>query len=238
MGLFCIILSILLFIIFFHPMLAGVVNAGNVFGVFFSVLLFLYGLFRKYIPQGTRCFVLTLITFGCVFMIFMGALMVRGTKGEEKAGCTVVVLGCGLNGERPSLILSKRIRAAYDYLIKNPGSACICSGGQGKDEVISEAECIYRELLSLGIAEDRLYKEEESTSTRENLRNSLTIIQEHSLNPALAVATSDFHCFRAVRLAEKEGAEAIPLSAPTMLSFLPTYFVRECFSILKMWLVP
>lgn len=238
MGLFCIIIGMILFILFVHPMFAGVVNAGNVFGVFFSVLLFLYGLFRKSIPQGMRRGVRILALLGCLLLAVLGVVIAKGARKTPQEPCTVVVLGCGLNGERPSLILQKRIRAAYDYLTDNPSAACICSGGQGEDELISEAECIYRELRAMGIEQERLYKEDRSTSTLENLSFSVEIIRENDLTPALALATSEFHCYRAVKMAEKLGYTAYALQAGTMISFLPTYFLRECFAVLKMWILP
>ena len=93
----------------------------------------------------------------------------------------MIVLGCGVNGDRPSLMLTERLDAAYDYLNTHEEVVCILSGGQGKGENISEAECMYRSLTEKGIARDRLYKEDRSTSTRENLLYSKKIIEEKNL---------------------------------------------------------
>ena len=101
--------------------------------------------------------------------------MVRASKTAPKDETVMIVLGCGVNGDRPSLMLTERLDAAYDYLNTHEEVVGILSGGQGKGENISEAECMYRYLTEKGIAKERLYKEERSTSTRENLLYSTGI---------------------------------------------------------------
>ena len=55
------------------------------------------------------------------------------------------------------------------------------SGGKGDGENISEAEAMYRYLTGHGIDGDRLIREEESTSTKENLEFSCRKIWKHRL---------------------------------------------------------
>ena len=56
------------------------------------------------------------------------------------------------------------------------------SGGQGPGEEISEAECMYRWLVAKGIEASRIYKEDKSTSTEENI-----IFSEETLYNLLGV---------------------------------------------------
>ena len=72
--------------------------------------------------------------------------MVRASKSAPKDETVMIVLGCGVNGDRPSLMLTERLDAACDYLNTHEEVVCILSGGQGKGENISEAECMYRYL--------------------------------------------------------------------------------------------
>ncbi len=81
----------------------------------------------------------------------------------------VVVLGAKVNPDGPSVSLWDRICAAYTYLDTHPGVTAVLSGGRGTDEPITEAQCMYRELVELGIDPHRLILEEEATSTWENL---------------------------------------------------------------------
>ena len=105
------------------------------------------------------------------------------------------MLGAGVNGETPSLTLRTRIDAAAAYLEEHPDVPVVLSGGQGPGEAITEAECMRRALVRRGADESRLYPEERSTSTQENLRYSRAILEELGVDPArrVAIVTSDFH---------------------------------------------
>ena len=80
----------------------------------------------------------------------------------------IIVLGAGLKGDTPSLALERRLEKAAEYMNKNGNAIAIVSGGQGKGETISEAQAMENYLLNHGIREDRIIKEDNSTSTYEN----------------------------------------------------------------------
>ena len=96
--------------------------------------------------------------------------MVKYANYKTNEGAeTVIVLGCKVNGSTPSKYLNDRCKKAAEYLKKNPDAVAILSGGQGSDEDISEAQCMENVLVKLGIEQSRLYKEDRSTSTSENI---------------------------------------------------------------------
>ena len=109
------------------------------------------------------------------------------------------MLGAGVNGETPSLTLRTRIDAAAAYLEEHPDVPVVLSGGQGPGEAITEAKCMRRALVRRGVDESRLYPEERSTSTQENLRYSRAILEELGvdLTQRVAIVTSDYHLCRA-----------------------------------------
>lgn len=144
-----------------------------------------------------------------------------------------VVLGCSVKGEHPSRMLRQRIEAATEYLEKNPDSKAVLSGGQGPDEKISEAECMRRELVRRGIAADRLYLEDRSTSTEENVAFSAKIIEQNGLNRHVTVVTSDFHCRRGMLLCQRAGLTASSTPAATDVYLLGTYWMREMLAVVK-----
>ena len=138
----------------------------------------------------------------------------------------IIVLGAKVNGTQPSGALRNRIDVASEYLHENPETLVIASGGQGPDEGISEAECIFRGLIQRGIDESRIIKEDQSTSTLENLTYSLTLIEKTS--PSIGLVTNNFHVYRSMKIAETfEGYtfHAVPV-ATSLLSF-PHYMLRE-----------
>lgn len=161
--------------------------------------------------------------------------MVQAAGKTPQNGSTLIVLGCKVNGEQPTLMLRERLDAAYEFLIANEDSLCILSGGKGNGEDISEAECMYKYLIDKGIRSSRLYIEDKSTSTQENLAFSYKIIEKYDLPKNIAIATNEFHIYRAGIIAEELGLEYTSVSASTAWWLLPTYYVRELYGILYQW---
>ncbi len=129
----------------------------------------------------------------------------------------VVVLGAKVRPDGPSVSLWDRITAAYEYLEDHPDTVAVLSGGLGSDEPITEAECMYRELATLGIDPKRLLREEASKSTWENLNFSLDLIEKTTGRrpEKIGVLSSEYHLFRAELLAKKCGVEAVGIPART-----------------------
>jgi uncharacterized SAM-binding protein YcdF (DUF218 family) len=120
------------------------------------------------------------------------------------------------------------------YLINNPDAVVIVSGGQGTEEKITEAEAMKRYLLDHGIKEDRIIKEETSTSTMENFKNTKEILlQNHVENPRVLIVTNDFHLFRSKLLAKRNGYIAYGLPSRTPITILPNCYIREYFAVVK-----
>nr|MBQ6241918.1 YdcF family protein [Lachnospiraceae bacterium] len=217
----------------------GITNEGNLLGTAIGVLLILYGIFRKKITPLLRRIFLSVLGLGALLVLISGVAIVRQSRQtpRQEEG-TVVILGCGVRGTVPSLMLQTRIDAAADYLTAHPGLTAICSGGQGRGESISEGECIYRELTARGIAAERLRVEDRSSNTEENLRFSAEIIEKEGLSPRLILISSEYHLYRAVLKAQRQGREADTVPAHTPLRLLPTYFLRECLGVVKEWVFP
>ena len=94
---------------------------------------------------------------------------------------------------------------------------------------------MYRYLVAKGIDPARLYKEDKSTDTRENLKFSKALIEENGLHPVIAIATSEFHEYRAGQLARELGLEYGAVPGKTAIWLFPTYYVRELYAILELW---
>ena len=172
------------------------------------------------------------VAFGCV----EGLLLSHGEADNDALTAeAAIVLGAGVNGETPSLILQSRIERAADYLTKHPDAVAILSGGQGDGERISEAECMRRELVKRGIPEERLVLEDRSTSTAENFAYSKALLESMGLSETtVAVITSDFHCFRAHLIAQRAGLSVLDIPAESPYALLnANYYVREAFALCK-----
>ena len=229
---------------FMTPMLSAIVNIGNITGVAVSVILFFMVVFRGTFAQmfsrmlthkGGRIFLFTAGGIACIALIgavVISCFMVKAMNDKPKnSQTTVVVLGCQINGETPSRMLKRRLDAAYDYLSENGDVKVIVSGGQGSDEVTSEADVMRKYLLQRGIEDSRIYMENKSTSTEENLRFSKEIIDKEGLCGEITIVTDGFHQLRADILAKKQGIEARNISASTEKWLLPTYWIREIYGV-------
>ncbi len=171
------------------------------------------------------------ICVGVLAAAVTGCFIIHGAYGNPGQDCDyVIVLGAGVNGTVPSLSLRERIDAAYDYLIAHPQAICVVSGGQGNNEDISEAECMFRELTAMGIQPERVWMEDQATSTRENLRFSLALIEQRTGNrpDSVGLISSEYHLFRAGLMARDEGVTATGIPAETTwITLRINYFLRE-----------
>jgi len=173
-----------------------------------------------------------------LFLTVEGLLLFRGEQDNAALPAdAVIVLGAGVNGETPSLILRSRIDAAGDYLEQHPDIPVVLSGGRGPGEDISEAEAMGRALRSAGVPEERLLLEEQSASTAENFAYSKQLLQDRGVDTdtaVIAVVTSDFHCFRAHLIAQRAGLQVIDIPAEVGWPLLnANYYVREFFALGK-----
>lgn len=150
---------------------------------------------------------------------------------SENEDVTVLVLGCQVIGEKPSVMLRARIESAYAYLSTHPDAKCIATGGKGDNENISEGECIRRELTGMGIDASRIYVEDRSTNTAENMAFSAAIIRQNGLSPTVAVASDNFHQLRASIFAARSGLESRSLGCPSAWFLSGGYWAREVLAL-------
>ena len=105
------------------------------------------------------------------------------------------------------------------------------------DEDITEALAMERYLVSRGIDKEQIIKEENSRNTHENMVFSREIIESRG-GGSVAIISSDYHLYRARRLAENAGLFPVMIPAETTL---PILFVnctlREAFALVKAHLV-
>ena len=170
----------------------------------------------------------------CLGLIVAGAtecLIIHASLGDRKESCEyMVVLGAKVRPDGPSVSLMDRITAAAEYMEENPQVIAVVSGGQGPDEPMTEAECMYRELVKLGVDPDRIWREDKASSTWENLRFSIRLIEEKTGQrpEKIGLLSSEYHLFRAKLFARDSGVEAVGIPAhTTRLSQMVNHFMRE-----------
>ena len=159
--------------------------------------------------------------------------IIRGAVSEPDSNADyVIVPGAKVNGTNPSRVLRQRLDKAIEYAEQNSDSEIIVTGGKGTDEDISEAEAMKNYLVKKGISDDRIITENKAADTGENLEYSKDIIGD--TDKSIVIVTSDFHMYRAVKIAEQTGFTRISgLPARTDAGLIPNYYVREAFGVIK-----
>lgn len=227
---------------FMLPLSHGILHIGMVYPACLFVLAALalifpdkvaaifHGKFK--IPAIALTTVIGVFTvYAAVILSAMGIAAAKSVPNEPNV--TVVVLGCQVRGKIPSLMLNSRINAAYEYLAQHEDSVCIASGGKGDNEDISEAQCIKNELMKRGIDEKRIYIEDKSKNTYENLEFSAKIIVQKGLSKTVAVASDNFHQLRASIFAKNAGLNPSSLGCDTVWYLTAGYWTREVPAVTK-----
>ena len=211
-------------------------NLGILVEAVLGAVIVCYGMFLdklkgKKIIHAVFCTVLALITGFCTFLYAYGNI--DNVDYTEK---TVIVLGCGLSGDKVSNTLARRLDEAVFYHEKNPDAVIIVSGGQGPQEEVSEAFAMKNYLMEKGIAESRIIMEDKSTSTITNLAFSHDIMKEKNLpDDSVVVVSNSYHIYRAVSYARAEGLKPTHLGADIRFGGLVSSCLRETLAVAKMW---
>ena len=213
------------------------INLGMVPVAGLGAVLLGYGLFYDKLPF--RKIIGTLIAVGLVVILSFGSFLAvyGGRDTADYTEQTVIVLGCGLRGERVSVGLAKRLNKAAEYHEKNPDAVIIVSGGQGPQEDISEALAMKRYLIDKGIPEDKIIMEDKSTSTITNFRNSRAIMEEKGMDLSSVVfVTNAYHVYRGASYAKDEGfVDIAHLGTDIIWYTVPMNYMREMLAVIKMW---
>ena len=225
---------------FLLPLSMGVLHIGMLYpaaGLLLAAVWLVFpGLFRQW-PRWLRRTVCVVLAAGVLvlgtILTLMGIRAAHHPDGTRPV--TVIVLGCQVRSDgTPSRMLRDRIQAAYDYLAVHEEAVCVASGGQNDNEPISEAACIRDTLTGMGIDPSRIYLEDKSTSTEENLAFSAQVIAENGLPESVAIASDNFHQLRSHIWAERSGL--MPCSAGCASPWFLTagYWAREAAALVYM----
>ncbi|MCL2045016.1 MAG: YdcF family protein [Oscillospiraceae bacterium] len=251
LALFFCIASSLLCILCFILMLVGypAMNIAFVLTLGITGLLWVYRLlsilrqrdkFKRFANFIYRCYMIGIIlSVGC--FIFLQIMIMSAARSEDAQADIVIVLGAGIHGETPSAVLLTRLDAALEYAkSREKTPIIIVTGGQGQGESITEAEAMFRYLRLHDIAEDKIWKEDKSTTTLENLAFSFALIEDKDLDKehlTIAIVTNEFHLYRAKHIAESFGYNVIGVAAKTpYISLRILYHFREAAAIIWQYL--
>ena len=184
--------------------------------------------------KGLCCgiFLAGLLLFGTVEGMILSQYTAQAKPGADYC----IVLGAQWKTTGPSEVLRRRLDKAAAYLMENPDTKVIVSGGQGSNEIMPEAAGMRDYLVNAGIEEECILVEDRSSNTYENLIFSGEFLDP--VNAKVVIVTNNFHVFRALGIARKQGyANVEGLAASSVLGMGPNNLLREFLGVLKDFIV-
>ena len=216
---------------------------GVVASLAFGLVLLGLWVFRTYIADLFTSYVMLMfvdsalsgiVAYGVA--LFLGTCLVALLAARHVPSFPrdyLIILGCGLRPDgTPTPLLAGRVDAARGFAERQvetgfDAPTYVPSGGQGPDEVCSEAEAMGRYLEEHAV-EPRILLETRSTTTNENMAFSREIIDtDGGADAPVAFATTNYHVLRGYVFAHEAGMMAEGIAAPTKLYFWPNAFLRE-----------
>ena len=197
-------------------------------------------------PLWQKLLLAAVLLAAAAFAVLEGIVLSGGrTQVAEGAEApeVMVVFGCKVDPDGPSILLRDRLDTALAYLEDHPDMTVVVSGGQGPDEPMSEAQCMYDYLVEHGVNGENIVLEDNSGNTWENIQYTLELFRDGTVEPTgkILAVSNGFHLAR-IRLLwsrEWEGTYTLStLAAPS--SHLPSrlsMYLREPFALAKSWLL-
>lgn len=150
-----------------------------------------------------------------------------------------IVYGAGLQGEKPGRTLQKRLNKTLELYENCPDAYIVVTGGQGENEVRTEASAMKEYLLERGIREERILLEDKARDTKQNIVYSLELIEKAGIESYTKVSVSNaFHIPRIILLWDMYGETSeIALAEDPQLQYIFATLVREYMSYVKLILL-
>ena len=138
----------------------------------------------------------------------------------------ILILGGPIKDNNPSEILYERIKKGAEYLSAHPSVKVVVSGGMtAKSCSMTEAQIMKRELIKLGIDDDRIIPEEKAMTTLQNFQFTREILGD---NANVCFVTSRFHIWRSTKIMQKAGVSYGSIAADNGKHSL-RFRIREAF---------
>lgn len=183
---------------------------------------------RKKICKYIKIFIILGIF---IFTYGLGHILIDicDNKGKFEPVKYVIVLGAGIEGNRPKDSLKYRLDEAILYWKIYPKTIFIVSGGIGKNKKYSESYVMKNYLEKNGIPSSNILEENKSKSTIENLKYSMKLFPK---NEKVGIITNDFHMYRTKYFANKLNIEVFPIYAKTPPLKIISNYTRESLAII------
>ena len=164
-----------------------------------------------------------------VSIVFVAHVYRQGFRSDIQKADTIIVLGAAQWNNEPSPMFQARLHRARELYRQGYATSIIVTGGRAPGAAASDSSIGKTYLARLGIPANRIYIEEWSRTTLQNLIFAHEIMEAQSFRSALLIS-HDFHIMRAGRMAHDLGAIAFPAPVQTENPVIKLrYAMRELF---------
>lgn len=151
-----------------------------------------------------------------VIFYFITALQIYSYSkiDETTRADAAIILGTAVWDDEPSPVFKERINHAILLHKMDSVEYLIFTGGIGEGKKYSEAEIGKKYAMENGIPENKIFIEEKSTITDENLKYAKEIIEQNKFSKVLIVS-DPLHMKRAMLMAKNHNLNAYSSSTKT-----------------------
>ena len=168
-----------------------------------------------------------------IVTLFINIYMINSTKSQivsidslEGNYDAILVLGCKVNGNSPSLMLAKRLDKGMDVYHKT-NTKILLSGDHGKNEY-DEVDVMKEYLINSGISDEDIFLDHAGFNTYDSIYRAKYIFGVKKI----IIITQEYHMYRALYLANCLGIEAVGVNASNIpqKDIMLKNKIREVFS--------
>lgn len=220
--------------------------------IILGLILIFTGIFRfkknrslfKSLPKILKIIIVFFVSLIFIISSIYLPSILNPEIAENNFSCDYVfLLGGGIdkNGNLPEPVKS-RVEKCAKYLKKNQNAIVVVTGGTLKWLPYAEAPAIKNLLKEKGITENRIFIEDKSLDTIQNLQNGVKILCENLnkstdeiLNSKNVIVSNFYHLSRAQKIARRLGFKNVSgIGASTPKINVPISYVREICAHLKL----
>ena len=164
---------------------------------------------RRWLAAPLLLLGLGLILFGALEIVI--AVHSRDRVMDDPRPKVMVVFGCQMRRDGPSVLLKDRLDTALAYWEAHPDIKIVVTGGKGDDEHVSEAQGMYDYLTAHGVDGANIYMEDKSRNTWQNINNTFALMEREgwSLTDDVLLVSSGFHLARIEMLWNRVRADSL-----------------------------
>lgn len=155
---------------------------------------------------------LGIVLAGLVFLFSVNAYVKNTVKDQillpeqaaeiEDADC-IIVLGCGVWGDRPSPMLEDRLSQGVELYELSAAPKLLMSGDHGQDNY-DEVNVMRNFAINAGVPSEDIFMDHAGFSTYETMFRARDIFEAKKV----IIVTQEYHLYRALYIADRLGLEA------------------------------